>query len=168
MIFDDAKEKNKHAVATPEDQNTLHSLKIPRLPLSTRRVLTLSNANHQKSLDQEQFCFVFPRKVDCWVWVIGGHDSSPCSQQLTNQIWTRICIPTVFLFCHGMLTWLRQEFRPRIVKRNLYAALRARTIFFFYQKNPKKSVHQQVIVNLQVSLYIYHYIVTGMYQLQRV
>jgi hypothetical protein len=35
---------------------------------------------------QEQFCFVFPRKVDCWVWVIGGHDSSPCSQQLTNQI----------------------------------------------------------------------------------
>jgi len=42
MIFDDAKEKNKHAVATPEDQNTLHSLKIPRLPLSTRRVLTLS------------------------------------------------------------------------------------------------------------------------------
>jgi len=138
MIFDDAKEKNKHAVATPEDQNTLHSLKIPRLPLSTRRVLTLSNANHQKSLDQEQFCFVFPRKVDCWVWVIGGHDSSPCSQQLTNQIWTRICIPTVFLFCHGMLTWLRQEFRPRIVKRNIYAALRARTNFFFTKKIPKK------------------------------
>ena len=164
MIFDDAKEKNKHAVATPEDQNTLHSLKIPRLPLSTRRVLTLSNANHQKSLDQEQFCFVFPRKVDCWVWVIGGHDSSPCSQQLTNQIWTRICIPTVFLFCHGMLTWLRQEFRPRIVKRNIYAALRARTygwhmriwtmcsyiIFFLNEKSPKKCY--QVIVNLQVSL----------------
>ena len=82
--------------------------------------------------------FCFSRKVDCWVWVIGGHDSSPCSQQLTNQIWTRICIPTVFLFCHGMLTWLRQEFRPRIVKRNIYAALRARTIFFFTKKIPKK------------------------------
>jgi len=63
MIFDDAKEKNKHAVATPEDQNTLHSLKIPRLPLSTRRVLTLSNGNRQKSLDQEQFCFVFPGRL---------------------------------------------------------------------------------------------------------
>ena len=144
MIFDDAKEKNKHAVATPEDQNTLHSLKIPRLPLSTRRVLTLSKRTTTTTDRQtvrnpeEQFCFVFPRKIHCWVWVIGGHDSSPCSQQLTNQIWTRICIPTVFLFCHGMLTWLRQEFRPRIVKRNIYAALRARTIFFFTKKIPKK------------------------------
>ena len=65
MIFDDAKEKNKPAVATPEDQNTLHSLKIPRLPLSTRRVLTLQTrtgsnhdnwqANCQKS-PEEQFC----------------------------------------------------------------------------------------------------------------
>ena len=85
MIFDDAKEKNKHAVATPEDQNTLHSLKIPRLPLSTRRVLTLSKRTTTTTDRQtvrnpeEQFCFVFPQKNHCWVWVIGGHDSSPCS-----------------------------------------------------------------------------------------
>ena len=27
-------------MATPEDQHNLHSLKVPRLPLSTRRILT--------------------------------------------------------------------------------------------------------------------------------
>ena len=91
MIFDDAKEKNKHAVATPEDQNNLHSLKIPRLPLSTRRVLTLSNANHQKSLDQEQFCFVFPRKVDSllglgnwWSWQFPLQSATHQSNLNTN------------------------------------------------------------------------------------
>ena len=148
MIFDDAKEKNKHAVATPEDQNTLHSLKIPRLPLSTRRVLTLSkrtttttDRNHLKN----NFVWFSPEGwIHCWVWVIGGHDSSPCSQQLTNQIWTRICIPTVFLFCHGMLTWLRQEFRPRIVilrskkyirsaaSRNIWLACACSYILIFF------------------------------------
>ena len=161
MIFDDAKEKNKHAVATPEDQNTLHSLKIPRLPLSTQSTYLVKR---KPSEITRTILFCFSRKVDCWVWVIGGHDSSPCSQQLTNQIWTRICIPTVFLFCHGMLTWLRQEFWPRIVKRNIYAGAASTNIwlasahlnnvfvynFFFKRKNPQKSVHQQVhvIVNL--------------------
>ena len=71
MIFDDAKEKNKHAVATPEDQNTLHSLKIPRLPLSTRRVLTLSNANRQKSLIKNNFV-LFHRGIGrkCFIRVV--------------------------------------------------------------------------------------------------
>ena len=146
MIFDDAKEKNKHAVATPEDQNTLHSLKIPRLPLSTQSTYLVKRKPSETTWSRT-ILFCISRKVDCWVWVFGGHDSSPCSQQLTNQIWTRICIPTVFLFCHGMLTWLRQEFRPRIVKRNIYAALRASTNNFFFWTytfyNKRKETHDR-------------------------
>jgi hypothetical protein len=117
-------------------------------------------ANRQKS-PEEQFCFVFPGRLNSLLGLGNWWSWQFPLQQLTNQIWTRICIPTVFLFCHGMLTWLRQEFRPRIVKRNIYAyagagarlyacgwpvAMRIWTIvmcsyiIFFKRKNPQKSV----------------------------
>ena len=129
-------------------------------------------ANRQKS-PEEQFCL----QISPEGWLAGFGHLVVMTVLLAVRIAPikfehKFASQRFFFVLHGIsmlaLTCLRQEFRPRIVKRNLYAALRARTIFFFYQKNPKKSVHQQVIVNLQVSLYIYHYIVTYMYQLQRV
>ena len=104
--------------------------------------------------------------------------SSPCSQQLTNQIWTRICIPTVFLFCHGMLTWLRQAFRPRI--RNIYAGAASTNIwlayahlnnvfvhnFFLNEKIPKKVLtgdRELASKPLDLAIYIYRRLYAYMY-----
>ena len=38
----------------------------------------------------------FSGRLNCWVWAFGGLDSPTCNQDRTNQIWTQICIPTVF------------------------------------------------------------------------
>jgi len=146
MIFDDAKEKNKHAVATPEDQNTLHSLKIPRLPLSTRRVLTLSKRtttttdrqtvrNHLKN----NFVLFFPEGwIHCWVWVIGGHDSSPCSNS-PIKFEHEFASQRFFCFATGCWRGYGRNFGRELWKEIYTQRCElARTIFFFTKKIPKK------------------------------
>ena len=158
MIFDDAKEKNKHAVATPEDQNTLHSLKIPRLPLSTRRVLTLSKRtttttdrqtvrNHLKN----NFDLFFPGRSllglgNWWSWQFPLQSATHQSNLNTNLH------PNGFFVLPRDADVATAGISAANCEKKYIRSAASTNNFFFYQKNPQKSVHQQVIVNLQVSL----------------
>ena len=72
------------------------------------------------------------RMLTCWVWAFGGNDGPTCSQDGTNQIWTRICIPMVFLFATGC--W-------RVYDRIFSCKLWKEIAHIFKNFNPTNTIH---------------------------
>lgn len=144
MIFDDAKEKTntlwllqkiKTLCTRSKFQGCLYQ-HAEYLPCQSEQPRQLTGKPSEITWRTILFCF--SRKVDCWVWVIGGHDSSPCSNS-PIKFEHEFASQRFFCFATGCWRGYGRNFGRELWKEIYTQRCElARTIFFFTKKIPKK------------------------------
>ena len=115
--------------------------------------LLKANTNHNRQNKPSEITTIlfvnFSRRLTSWVWAFGGHDSPPYSQFHTNQIWTQICILTVFCFATGCWPVYNRNFSRELWKENAHMYIcREHDHLNNGRKTEKSPKHQQMLMNI--------------------